>query len=75
MMEKQTSESPPFARGDVVCVTDFPFGKCLKSIGIVVGVLPKDFYNVKITHGFQSGMILKYKYWKLRLVEESDHEK
>ena len=63
-----------FSKGDVVCVTDFPFGRCIKSIGVIVGILSNDYYNVKITGGFQSGMILKYKYWKLKLVDEPEND-
>jgi len=57
------------AKGDWVCITDYPFGKCVKSFGIVVGVLENDFYNVKIEEGFHAGMIIKYKYWRLKLKE------
>lgn len=63
-----------FSKGDTVCVTDFPFGRCLKSIGVIVGILKNDYYNVKITDGFQSGMILRYKYWKLKLLDETEND-
>ena len=54
-----------FKKGERVYLRDYPLGRPLKVSGIVVGVLPGDFYSVKIETGFLEGQIKKYKYWNL----------
>ena len=63
-----------FSKGDKVCVTDYPFGKCIKCTGIIVGVLENDYYNILVDSGFHKGLILKKKYWKLQLIEDEDYD-
>ena len=59
-----------FKKGDKVCITDYPFGRCIKANGVIVGFIGEDHYNVKLVSGFAEGKIIKYKYWSLRLEEE-----
>ena len=54
-----------FKRGEKVFIRDYPFGKALRLHGIIVGILPNDYYNVKLEGGICAGDIKKYKYWKL----------
>ncbi|HAI44218.1 MAG TPA: hypothetical protein DCM40_41995 [Maribacter sp.] len=54
-----------FKRGDKVFIRDYPFGNPTNVSGIVVGILKKDFYNVKLESGLNEGKIVPFKYWKL----------
>jgi len=56
-------------KGDEVWILDFPFGKPLNIRGKIVGKVGDDYYNVLIDNGFMEGSIVKYKYWKLFLVD------
>jgi len=63
-----------FKRGDKVFIRDYPFGNPTNVSGIVVGILKKDFYNVKLESGLNEGKIVPFKYWKLlKLAEISEN--
>tara|TARA_B100000214_G_C23968328_1_gene628848 strand:- start:2119 stop:2367 length:249 start_codon:yes stop_codon:yes gene_type:complete len=63
-----------FKRGDKVFIRDYPFGNPTNVSGIVVGILKKDFYNVKLKSGLNEGKIVPFKYWKLlKLAEISEN--
>ena len=63
-----------FKRGDKVFIRDYPFGNPTNVSGIVVGILKKDFYNVKLESGLNEGKIVSFKYWKLlKLAEISEN--
>ncbi len=63
-----------FKRGDKVFIRDYPFGNPTNVSGIVVGILKKDFYNVKLESGLNEGKIVPFKYWKLlKLTEISEN--
>ena len=61
-----------FKRGDIVSVRDYPFGRPLNVRGKVVGILKNDNYNVLIEEGINEGKIIKYKYWKLYLLDREE---
>ena len=61
-----------FKRGDIVSVRDYPFGRPLNVRGRVVGILKNDNYNVLIEEGINEGKIIKYKYWKLYLLDREE---
>lgn len=56
-------------KDDEVWILDFPFGKPLNIRGTIVGKVGDDHYNVLIDNGFMEGDIVKYKYWKLFLID------
>ena len=60
-----------FKKGDKVKVLDFPFGRPLKVEGVVIGHVGKDHYNVRVETGMLKGDIVKYKYWRLFPLDES----
>ena len=61
-----------FKRGDIVSIRDDPFGRPLNVRGKVVGILKNDNYNVLIEEGINEGKIIKYKYWKLYLLDREE---
>lgn len=56
-------------KGDEVWILDFPFGKPLNIRGTIVGKVDEEHYNVLIDNGLMEGDVIKYKYWKLFLVD------
>jgi hypothetical protein len=56
-------------KDDEVWILDFPFGKPLNIRGTIVGKVGDDHYNVLIDNGLMEGDIVKYKYWKLFLID------
>ena len=56
-------------KGDEVWILDFPFGKPLNIRGTVVGKVGENHYNILIGNGLMEGNIVKYKYWKLFLID------
>lgn len=59
-----------YKRGDKVFIRDYPFGSPTNVSGIIVGVLKKDHYNVRLESGLNEGKIVPFKYWKLIKVSE-----
>lgn len=59
-----------FERGDTVYIRDFPMGRPTRVKGIIVGVLPNDFYNVRLVSGMNADTIRRYKSFKL--IDERD---
>ena len=57
-------------RNTKVWILDYPFGKPLKTRGKIVGRIGEDHYNVIIESGIMEGSILKYKYWKLKQIQD-----
>ncbi len=58
-----------YRKGDRVFITDYPLGRPLNIEGVVVGVLERGYYNVRLENGLNEGKILKFKYWSLVLNE------
>tara|TARA_B100000686_G_C16732637_1_gene941650 strand:+ start:1066 stop:1260 length:195 start_codon:yes stop_codon:yes gene_type:complete len=59
-----------FTKGDKVFIRDFPLGNPTNVRGKIVGVLPKDLYNVLLETGWNEGKIRPFKFWKLIKVSE-----
>jgi signal peptidase I len=59
-----------FKRGDRVFVRDYPFGNPTNVSGVIVGILKKDIYNVRLESGLNEGNIISVKYWKLLKLSE-----
>ena len=59
-----------FERGDTVYIRDFPMGRPTRVKGIIVGVLPNGFYNVRLVSGMNADTIRRYKSFKL--IDERD---
>ena len=56
-------------KGTIVWILDYPFGKTFRLKGKVVGRVGKDSYNVLLEGGLRDGDIVKYKYWKLYVIQ------
>lgn len=55
-----------FERGDRVVLLDRPMGHPTKILGVVVGVIKEDVYNVLLTNGLSKGKIKKVKFFEIR---------
>ena len=60
--------SSEYTKGKTVVVLDYPFGKPTRIKGEIVGILPGEHYNVLLKVGCNQGNIVKYKYWKLKVI-------
>ena len=59
-----------FEKRDKVCILDYPFGRATNLVGVVMGSLPGDNYNVMMENGYNEGKLVKYKYWRLKKMSE-----
>ena len=59
-----------YKRGDKVFIRDYPFGNPTNVSGIIVGILKRDFYNVRLESGLNEGKIVPFKYRKLLKLSE-----
>ena len=62
--------SSEFKKGEKVFIRDYPLGSPTNVMGIVVGFIGEDWFNIKIENGWNEGKIIPYKYWKLLKISE-----